>query len=139
MTVKLMIHTALCLLLIWSAWRRIVRTDDTTFTIVRLAFVWLAIAALALLIAPWAYKLWPWFGQLRVHWSQLLVLAAFVAVQMAVQQHWADGVPAQFTRLARDVQDTVAAQYERRAKPRDTEPPPTMPPDVWPNYKRKIR
>ena len=89
MTVALiLLHVALCLVLIYSVFVRFVRTDASVRIDVRLAFWLLGLAACLAVPAPL-------FGYVpRV--LDLLLLAAFAAVQHVTGRHWTRGVPRDF-------------------------------------------
>ena len=81
-------HVALCLVLIYSVFVRFVHTDTDVRLDVRLAFFLLGVAACSGVPAPL-------FGYVpRV--IDLLLLAAFAAVQHVTGRHWQRGVPRDF-------------------------------------------
>ena len=90
------LHTLLCVALLLTVLVRLFRTDDQTFEAVRLAFWLLAVAAIIGLLAPWAHKMFPWFGRFKPHASTLLMEAGIVAVQLVTAKHWRTCVPSQF-------------------------------------------
>lgn len=87
------VYTALCAGVFWSCFCRLVRTNGTTHSVVRLGFWVLGAAALAGALSPWIWAVrasWPAVGMA----AGMLILQAFTASQ------WRDGVPAQFQRGA---------------------------------------
>lgn len=102
MTGKVILHSLLCAALFYTAWCRIVHTDRQTRPYIRWAFSMLAIASIVLGIAPWAHKLWPWAARLQITWSELLMLAAFVGVQVSTSFYWRHGVPRDFMEVQHD-------------------------------------
>jgi hypothetical protein len=104
MSLKVFLHTLLCAALFYTAWCRIVHTTRHTRDPIRWAFSLLAVAAIFLGIAPWAHKLWPWAARLQITWSELLILAAFLGVQVTTSTYWRRGVPRDFLKDAHDAQ-----------------------------------
>lgn len=86
--VLILLHVALCLVLIYSVFVRFVRTDDSVRIDVRLAFWLLGLAACLAVPAPL-------FGYVP-RLLDLLLLAAFAAVQHVTGRHWTRGVPRDF-------------------------------------------
>lgn len=98
-TLKLILHTVLCLVLMWSCFCRQARSTSTTRESIRMAFWLLFIASMLMAIAPWAYKLWPGsFARYRVTWPILLMLASVAYVQIVTARHWHRGAPAAFQK-----------------------------------------
>lgn len=89
------INTVLSVLLFWTCFCRLVRTDDSTHAPVRFAFWVLAGAAMASLAAPFAWGYSP-------GWPALLLLAAMTVVQALTALYWRDGVPAHFQKCECD-------------------------------------
>ena len=83
-------HVALCLLLIYSVFQRFVHTDASVRLDVRIAFWLLGLAACLAVPAPLlGYVPRP---------LDVLLLAAFAAVQHVTGRHWRRGVPRDFYR-----------------------------------------
>lgn len=92
-------HTVLCAILFWSAFCRIVKTNEReTYLVIRVSFSVAGMAALVMMIAPFGHLLWPWFPKYRVHPAVLLMLASFVSVQVSTARHWRHGTPKSFTK-----------------------------------------
>lgn len=93
----LVLHTALCSILFWSAWCRIVKTSERhTRKSIRSSMALAAMAALVMMAAPWSADLWPWFPRYTPHPVTLVLLASYAAVQVSTARHWLHGVPASF-------------------------------------------
>lgn len=93
------LHLVLCGIILWSAWCRIVKMSDHKTRIeIRLSFVFSAIAAMTLLIAPFGSQLWDWFPVYHPHWAELMMLLAFAAVQLSTAKYWAKGTPSQYNK-----------------------------------------
>lgn len=94
---KLTLHTALCLALMWTCWCRQARSNSQTIEAVRMAFWLMFMAAMVLLVAPMGHKLWPdTWPRYRIQWPDLAMLASAVLVQFVTARHWHRGVPAAF-------------------------------------------
>lgn len=118
-TLKLMLHSALCIVLMWGCFCRLARTDANTRESVRMAFWALFIAALVAFNAPWAWKLWD-VKRYIIQWTDLALLAAMTLVQVVTAHHWHAGAPLAFR---------LTPQPERqRTDPRNHVPPRPMPP-----------
>ena len=92
---KLTIHSLLCIVLMWSCFCRLARSDADTRESVRMAFWLLFIVAFVAFNAPWAWL--P--GEVKryiIQWTDLAVLAAFALVQVVTTNHWEAGVPLAF-------------------------------------------
>lgn len=79
----------LCIVLLYSVFCRLVRTDHTTRLSVRLSIFGLGLAALIGIGAP----LYSW----RPDLVSLCITAATVGMQLVAARHWRHGVPAPFT------------------------------------------
>lgn len=92
----LAVHTALCGAVLYSSWCRIVATTkDRTRRSIRWAFSLASGGSLLLGLAPFANYI-PCWGGYTIHWTTLVCLAGFAAVQIATAYHWRQGVPASF-------------------------------------------
>lgn len=97
---KLMLHTALCLVLMWTCFCRQVRSNSHTLESVRVAFWLLFVSAMVLLVAPIGHKLWPdTWPRYTIQWPMLALLASAALVQVITAKHWHRGPPAVFQRL----------------------------------------
>jgi hypothetical protein len=93
------IHTLLNFFLGWSCWCRLVKMSrHSTYYTIKFAFVAAAMASIVLLVAPWGAQLWSWFPAYQVHGAVVVMLFAFVAVQVATSYHWRRGVPRNFIK-----------------------------------------
>lgn len=83
------LHEALCVIMFYGAFCRLVRCNNSTKVEIRVAFFLIGAAACAGLTQP-----------LRAHWEpslfELLLLVGVVTMQMVTAPRWRDGVPAKF-------------------------------------------
>ncbi len=98
MTALELLHVLVCLVLAWTCWCRIVKTNDKTRDTVRLAFVYGTSTSLLLAAAPWLHLVWPWFPLFRPHLAVLAALLAVIAFQVATARYWRSGPPRHFQR-----------------------------------------
>lgn len=82
----LLLHELLCLALIYGVFARACKTDERVRADVRIAFLLLALASGIAAIAPLAFGIYPTS-------ISVLLLAAFVSVQITKARHWENGVP----------------------------------------------
>jgi len=91
--IAIYINTVLCSMLFYTCFCRLVRTDDQTYSSVKLAFCILAGAAGLCMVAPFKWGYTP-------QWPVLVIEAAMALVQALTANFWRDGVPAHFQRCA---------------------------------------
>jgi len=87
----LVMHEALCLVVLWSVFCRAVQSTSRVRVAVRASFVALGLVASAGLVAPLAWGLQP-------GWFSMALLAAIALVQIVTAHYWRNGVPARFYR-----------------------------------------
>ena len=93
----LVAHEVLCAVVFWSCFcRQAHSTKHTTRPQIRAAFWLLAVASMALGIAPWAHAIWPECPAYQITAPNLLMLLAIAGVQLATAHYWRRGVPASF-------------------------------------------
>jgi len=91
LTLMLVAHIALCLLLAWGVFDRVVMTSDDTLPDVRLCFVVLGAVALFGLAAPAVLDFVP-------SAFSLAITGAICFVQAVTRRYWAKGVPDRFCK-----------------------------------------
>jgi hypothetical protein len=92
----LIVHTILCAAIFWSSWCRIVKTTKTaTRRSIRWAFSMASGGSILIGAAPFVNYI-PGYGGYQIHWTTLVLLAGFAAVQLATSYHWRNGVPESF-------------------------------------------
>lgn len=96
--VLIIINAALCGALFYTCFCRIVRTDSTTVTPVRLAFCLLASASAACMVSPLGW-LEPLLPRHEPHVSQLVLAGSMFVVQALTARYWRDGVPCHFKKV----------------------------------------
>jgi len=87
----ILIHEALCGLLLWTVFCRSVQCSRKVLLDVRLAFWLLGLIACLGLVAP---LVWGFIPDL----FSIALVAAITVVQFVTAQHWAQGVPKHFMK-----------------------------------------
>lgn len=100
----LALHVILCGVLWYTVFCRVLHTDTTVRTDVRLAFLFLGTVALMALVAPFV---WGWMPS----WLSVMLLVGTVVIQGVTAVHWVNGVPDQFVK-------PQFRQHKRRASDR---------------------
>lgn len=96
MTLLTAVHTALCFTILYSSWCRIVRTTKThTRRVIRWSFALSSAGSSLLMVSPFTSYI-SWWGEYQPHWTTVICLAGFAAVQIATAYHWRNGVPQSF-------------------------------------------
>lgn len=101
MSAKVFLHTLLCALIFATAFYRLSRMNGHTDTHIGWATTALALAALLLGVSPHVGSLWPWWGRITIHWTELLMLAAIAGRQCVRLGEWAGQQPPRYVRPAR--------------------------------------
>lgn len=100
--VELVLQTALAIALFVCGFLRLALTDRETIAEIRAALVYQSATAVTLLFAPWAplfdahHLTWP-VGTTPL-WAWLMLLSAFVAIQVATTRHWRHGTPRSYIK-----------------------------------------
>lgn len=101
---EIVIHEALCAVLLYSVFCRAVRSSDLVRTDVRLAFFFLGMVACVGIVAPLVWKFAP-------DCFTIALLASISGVQLVTAHHWEQGVPDRFLK-------PMARGFHRRATDR---------------------
>lgn len=91
MTPPLIAYELLCAALFYTVFCRLVRSNNQTRRLVRLAFLVLGTVSAMGMAAPLAWGLHP-------DWMTVALLASFLLVQVVTAIYWQDGVPITFRR-----------------------------------------
>lgn len=85
------IHTILCVGLLWTCFCRLVHTNNETIPAIRFAFFALGSTALVAAAAPWVWEY-------EAGWPALIITLATLVMQIITSRFWRQGVPHRLQR-----------------------------------------